>query len=298
VLCSRVLVPSDDSHGPDEQVTQYADPRVPAINDELSKHAVGIMPMIEKPEGHDVDPLQQGSGTCIRIGGRFFVATAAHVIQNYPQEYYAVFSPEPLDGAVKIRGGGKRGGGNGERDIAWLELTSGAAALLRRSFLDLARIAPYHDGKNDDLCVYGAPLQDRTRGELNGKPVYSAGGSMWATRAPSPEELPREPKSDEVHLLWPRSVVGHDGERYDYPEASGISGGAVWALNVRGHDQDWRADQAQLIGIEFAQRKEHACRHLVAQRMWCWLEMVAEDVPELRDLIETHLKGSSLMLAR
>src|SRR4051812_15913316 len=105
------MAPTDDPPDP-SGVTRYADPRSLWINEELSKYAVGIMPVVEEPDGvRTVDSLEQGSGTCIMIGGRYFVATAAHVVAKYPEQYYAIFSPFTANGALKIVGAGKRGGG-------------------------------------------------------------------------------------------------------------------------------------------------------------------------------------------
>lgn len=76
----------------------YSDPRVPLVNAELKKHAVAIVP-IEPPSEADALPTlnsgAQGSGTRIRIEGRFFVATAAHVVLDFPNTRYAGLRPTP-----------------------------------------------------------------------------------------------------------------------------------------------------------------------------------------------------------
>jgi hypothetical protein len=91
-------------------------------------------------------------------------------------------------------------------------------------------------------------------------------------------------------------VTGHNDESYEYPEAPGLSGGAIWSLNIKSHGQEWRADQAQLIGVEFAVQRDQGYRYLIGQQIHLWLEMLAEDVPALAPVIGQHLAGARVLL--
>lgn len=279
-------------------LTHYADPRVPQIDAELRKYSVAIVPVEDTGAALPVaNPLEQGSGTCIRIDGRFFVATAAHVVPNFPSTRYAVLTPSTTDWVLRVLRGGRRGGGvRDELDVAWLELAPRAAAAAGRHFLDLSRLAPYRDGAEEDLCVYGAPVQDRQSGKKNGRPSITAVASMWATRAMTGEEIGEVDRERRLHLLWPRMVMGHNENPYEYPEAPGLSGGAIWSVNTRAHGEAWRADQAQLIGIEFAAHRARGYRYLIGQQIHIWLEMVAADLPELAPTIDPYLAGARFAL--
>lgn len=276
----------------------YADPRVPQIDAELRKYSVAIVPVEMANEAlPTLNPLEQGSGTCIRIGGRFFVATAAHVVPTFPSTRYAVLTPSTKDWVLKVIGGGRRGGGpRDELDVAWLELAPRAAAAAGRHFLDVARLGPYRDGSDEDLCVYGAPAQDRQMGTKDGLPSVTSVASMWATRSMTADEIGDVDRERRIHLLWPRIVMGHNDDAYAYPEAPGLSGGAIWSLNTRAHGASWRADQAQLIGVEFAAQRARGHRYLIGQQIHVWMEMVAEDIPELAPIIAPYLAGARFVL--
>lgn len=120
---------------------------------------------------------------------------------------------------------------------------------------------------------------------------------MWATRALSRDELGEQDYERRMHLEWPRFVIGHNDESYEYPEPSGISGGGVWSLNIGTHGSDWHPRYAQLAGIEFAVQKGSGYRYLLAQQIHVWLEMVAEDIPELAPTINAHLIGTKELLS-
>ncbi len=258
---------------------------------ELNAYSVAIVPVEEGADGEGkLNPLEQGSGTCVRIGGRFFVATAAHLVSKFPSLRYAVLTPSTTNEVLRVRGGGRRGGGlRDEVDVAWLELAPRGAAIAGRHFLDLARLGAYRDGRGEDVSVYGAPTQLGIRGEREGLPSYTAVGRMFPTRAMSRAEVGEVDHARRIHLHWPRIVAGHNDESFEYPEAPGLSGGAIWAMNTDTHGEGWRADLAQLIGIEFAVQRARGYRYLIGQQLQVWLEMVAEDVPELEPIVRAHL---------
>lgn len=275
---------------------RYADPRLLFLDMEARRYAVAIVPVDDVTDGERrLVPLHQGSGTCVRIGGRYLVATAAHVVSDVGTDRYAVLTPVTTKGALKVVGGGHRGGQQGDaRDVGWLELAPGAARLAGRAFLDLPRFAAYRTGVGDDLAVYGAPAELGIKRTVDGEPHFTAVSGVWPTRAMTEEQVGPDTTGCRIFLDWPSSVECHDGSYERYPEASGISGGAIWALNLTGHGDAWRADQMQLIGVQFAVQKANGYRYLIGQQMQTWLEMVAEDIPELRREIEQHLAACSL----
>src|SRR5262245_51611834 len=74
----------------------------------------------------ETEPKGIGTGTCISIDGRYFIATAAHVILPYPNERLLVVNP--TQAPLPIAGRGLRGGRDGDKDdIAWLELPEESA---------------------------------------------------------------------------------------------------------------------------------------------------------------------------
>jgi hypothetical protein len=261
---------------------------------ELLNYVVVVAPVEQRDAGLEAATGDRGSGVCVRIGGRFFVATAAHVVPGAPATRYAVLTPVTGDGVLRVIGAGSRGGRRHDRhDVAWLELHPRAAADSGRKFLELERIAPYRNGEGDQLWVVGSPAHDFDRGTRDGRDSYTANASAWPTRSAS-DGLAESERADRLLVAWPEKIpgYGHDIERY--PEPRGISGGGVWASNAQFHGEAWRPETMQLVAIEFATYGERNARRLVCQQIHVWLEMLAEDIPELADVIRTHLRGASV----
>jgi hypothetical protein len=88
-----------------------------ALAAELTKYGVTIMPTHRKCEPaavdgvdeRDVDLLRTGSGICIHVGGRYFIATAAHVINSVPYDEHFVSTPTTRNWPLLIVDGGHRG---------------------------------------------------------------------------------------------------------------------------------------------------------------------------------------------
>lgn len=266
------------------EVPKYEDPRVLQASDEIAKHAVAIVPLYGDEDDLQPDLGSQGSGTCINIGGRFFIATAAHVIKGYPKKHYMVVTAETSCDVLRLIGGGFR---SDEFDVGWLELHPRAAAASGRHFLDLQRLAPFRTGENDALVVFGAPMAEQTQGTHQGLPRFTATAMMREVGYLSAETVAQDPHRPELYLDW-RDPHGTP-DTPDYPAPYGVSGGGVWALNPADR---WLPSCIQLVGIEFSQRNGGGHRFLVGQQMQVWLEMVAEDIPELSESILQFLNGS------
>lgn len=278
-------------------LTKYADERVLMLNNELKKYAVSIVPIL--PDMQNLDPSAMGSGTCIRIGGRYFIATAAHVIMGRRFNQHFLLTTNLTNWSLRIVGGNVRGGGQADYlDIGWLELHDRAAALAERSWLDVARLRTHCVG-DEDLVVFGSPQSDAEhQTHIDGSPVLRANGGWWATRAiTDARDLASEDKlgDSKMYLKWPRLIKGHNGEYYETPNAPGISGGGVWATNLR--HTPWHAEYAQLVGIEYAwARTGVPDRYLKALQIQTWLEMVRDDIPELRSEIDPFIAAGRVPL--
>lgn len=275
----------------------HPDPRFAALDTELKKYAVAIAPL-ETTDGPllVLNSTKQGSGTCVVLGGRFFVATAAHVISSDTTEQFAVLTPSTTDRTLAQRGTGRRGGGTrDELDVGWIELAPRAAAVAGREFLPLERLGPFRTGIDDNVHVCGAPRVGGSVKHVEGSVHFTAHLGTWATRPLGKEDVDSGDWERRMYLEWPGTIPGANGVSYEYPAPAGLSGGGLWALNTEAHGRSWRADQAQLVGIELACVR-HGRRYLVGQQIHVWLEMVAEDIPELAPIIKEHLTGGQLSI--
>jgi hypothetical protein len=263
---------------------------VPLIDAEISKYVVGIVPVDRA--ARQLFPGDAGSGTCVTIGGRYFVATAAHVILDYQSKAFAISAPAMTDFVHRLKGAGLRGGGpRDDEDIGWLELTASHANTLERAFLPLARVRTHCDGNNEALAVAGAPIAYQTRDATpNEKPTLTVGAQWFPVAALGrQEDLNETPElSRRLYLHWPRLVDECDGNVVEQPDAPGMSGGGVWALNIE--QPNWSARCAQLVGIEYSwAHRGVPDRFLRAYQIQLWLRMVADDHPELRAEIDPYI---------
>lgn len=264
--------------------------RLRFFHDEASKHSVAIVPAAPKAHGEpwDVIVSEAGSGTCIRIGGRFFIATAAHVIKDRDPKHHFIVTPVLSNMGLMIVGGGHRGGGDyDEDDVGWLELAPQAAASADRCWLDVHRVRTHSTGVGEQLVVIGSPVSEQEREDRSDGSFNLTTSTPWgAGRALHlKEDLRATPDLERrIYIDWPRIVDTVAGTRYENPPAPGMSGGGIWLTQLG--RPDWRPDQIQLIGIENAWRPSGVPdRYLLGYQMQEWLKMIAEDVPELEPVV-------------
>jgi hypothetical protein len=271
---------------------------VPVIDSELAKYGVAIarsIPRIDSTELRDIDASSFGSGTCVRVGGRYFIATAGHVINEAAPNEHFVATPTMRNRALEIVSGNHRGGRQGDDlDIGWLELGGRAAAIAERSFLDVARIRTNCRG-DEDLVFMGASKQDDERSTHDdGLPVLTRRSQWVPTRGIHDQhDLSDTLDPSHIFLRWGRQK-DLDGTWHEIPWPKGMSGGGVWALNLK-HDP-WRADRMQLVGIEYALGSAPAGRYLKAFQMQVWLQMLREDLPELAQHVDPILAAGRLLI--
>jgi hypothetical protein len=278
---------------------EYSDRTVPIIDAEITKFMVAVVPA--DLEAQSLRPGHAGSGTCVTIGGRFFVATAAHVILDHKKLGYAITSETATDFVYLMKGSGTRGGRpRDDIDLGWLELHNEHARGLGREFLPLQRMRTHCNGRNEALAVAGAPIVDQHRDSSSrDKPILSL-GAQWYPVGPlfKREELGEEPDlARRLYLHWPKHVEDNSGNVVEHPEAFGISGGGIWALNVA--QENWSPRCIQLVGIEYSwEHRGVPDRFLRAYQMQLWLQMLAEDIPALRPEIEPFIEAGRHQLPR
>lgn len=231
-------------------------------------------------------PYEQGSGTCVEVGGRYFIATAAHVVRQYANaDIWLIVTHGRQTTPPPIIGRGLRGGGERDPvDVAWLELGADTARAIPRHFVPLRQLRG-DMGREiaGGAYVYGYPTS-RTEKSPNLLSVQAVGfltTPTWDEKGdPATDiflEYPRENRTD-VH-----------GRRVSQPdEPVGMSGGSIWTLNVNAKGV-WSPEDARLVGIEHAWRE---WRWVRGTQIHHWLSMLAEDLPGLHDCIRAATETS------
>jgi hypothetical protein len=104
--------------------------------------------------------VEVGSATCVRIGERFLLATAAHNIAELGSEDIRIVAPLSTSEAwLPIASRNWRL--EGQLDVGWLEVTGAVASNSGLAFIDADEmLAPFEEPSSDSLyLVQGIPAE-------------------------------------------------------------------------------------------------------------------------------------------
>ncbi|HPH64525.1 MAG TPA: hypothetical protein PLF40_02230 [Kofleriaceae bacterium] len=226
-------------------------------------------------------PHAIGSGTCIEIGGRFFVATAEHVISPYSNENLLIVSRlERQDWTPRILGRGE----DSTLDVGWLELDADVVGEMDRYFIPISKLRSFcHHVGQDIAVVHGFPRQfvdvDDAKMLLAVQPLCY--GSTTLDTADMPELI----VSRDIYLPFPNEdITKSDGSPAPPVAAPGMSGGGIWSVNVNA-DGVWSTESCRLIGIEHSWLRFKWVKGTQIQH---WLQLLVRDLPELSPYISEH----------
>jgi hypothetical protein len=224
------------------------------------------------------DKLQVGSGVCVRIGGRYLVATVRHNLQDDDERdlnlSHIEVRPrgEKWGAALKVDGVGL----SPDLDLAWLELNPEPFPLPNLHFVSAGDFACLREEDDLQPClVQGYPAASVERPtEAQGRPLLESDPLMTLSIAPSRRKGP--PDHGTFAVEWPP----HDGSLDEIlPNPHGISGGGVWRFSkLQDHDV-WSPERSSLVGLAGRWRIQE--KEEVVVRIEFWLELVATQIPEL-----------------
>jgi hypothetical protein len=233
-----------------------------------------------------------GSGTPIQIGGRYFAATAAHVLDDVEITQVGVVA---LGGRVgkwsnatpKLVGWGRRGGKPTDAvDIGWLEIKPQAIEHMTtewgRQFVTLDRVSLDPVPPEAAMYVFGAPGELTSEREIQGRPYVGLQALPYLTRA-----LRLQGSGVAEHDLYVEYLSEMQSEEgtKPMPSAEGLSGSGLWRVNPN-PGGIWSPDRAQLVAV---QRTCSPGKYLRGTLMRDWLGMLREDLPELAPEIDPVL---------
>jgi hypothetical protein len=244
---------------------------------------------------HDDKPSDLGSGTCITVGGRFFISTAAHVVQEFTnEELFVIHTRAPSNVRVPILRRGARGGEADPEDVAFLELAAEEATKLGKDFVEVSRLLPgISELPKDNVLVYGYPTEmiDRVllkEEKLRVQPI----GYLSPTMPLASIRNARGPLRADYDLFFEyperENILSTGEELLQLPAALGISGGGVWTTCL---DEDgvWAPSKCRMIAIERSWPEYEWCRCTQIQH---WLDLVRTEIPELQAEVDRILATS------
>jgi hypothetical protein len=274
---------------PGEVLSDHGDLPPPAHRDAVRAVTVAMITYVGEASVPIMHAKQGpiGSGTLVSIGDRFFATTAAHVVRDMTLDEIEIpFTMRASNQRALLRGFGWRGGGNADPvDVAWIEIQPATARAMARKFLPLSCMRPGIAHHRDMAFVLGFPSD-----QMRGFPPESADdlvrldGVGACTPMLGADELANRFRPDfDTYVAWPDL----EHERVDEgwvrrsPAAYGVSGGSIWVL-FQDDEPIWRPECARMVAIEQSWMRGEWLRGTQVQH---WLRMVAEDIPELRDVI-------------
>ncbi len=210
-----------------------------------------------------------GSAICIRVGERFFLATAAHNLRHLS---YVRTIPRGRYRSDPIRSIGSGVGLAGD-DVAWIELCPEDVERRRVAYLDLEHLdLEQLDVRTlSDGITHGFPAAGMDADWLHSTRFQVPGA--WIPGHVSTPERPSE-----IVQSWRRRDLP------PYFQPSGLSGGGMWR---RGEDGDYR-----LAGL--ARVWHGSSRVLLGTAIDRWLAALVHGLPELRPVVAA---GSRLLSA-
>jgi hypothetical protein len=182
-------------------------------------------------------PEQTGSGTCVQLADRFFVATAAHIIDGYGcDQITLVHTRSPSSVRVRIIQQGRAGGWtpNDFFDLAWLEIEPSDARRMEKRFVPIDRLGFQVPSEPFNVVVLGFPLElmDPT---LRANHVLRVQPLSYSTITMAPEKFPpgRHVHTDMFFDMPSDSNVTNSGTRIgSLPRAAGLSGAGMWNMGI------------------------------------------------------------------
>lgn len=237
------------------------------------------------------NPCQIGSGTCVDLGGRRGIFTAAHVVLNTPANCISIVLPEKVGfnsyvRSVRLEGGREEDLGRvaDPIDVAFLELSEEGMQVLSsvKQFLTLDRIESGVAHRDRPFMAYGTPRallsqEAIARRELPVIPI------CYATEA-TQQRPAGTTMSDHIVLEYPQlgNIWGASGIELDVtrePEGAllrdprGISGGGIWTMRST-NSPVWSPESAVLVGIETGWRA--ASRLIIGNQIQHAIAVVAK----------------------
>ncbi len=231
-----------------------------------------------------------GSGVCIEIGSRLFVATAAHNFNSIKRGGKSI--PFPANGSTDnpLRVIAYKYGESdtpGVPDLGWIEIDPSFPATTGLTGISLALIEPYHnpiaDGDYEVIGMVGLMNQITFTGDHRNIAINLV---VYNT---SPREKPN-PADADLYFDYGKSALSSRG-LVQMPHPGGMSGGGIWLIPPDDPTRLWSTGDFRLVGI--TTHFLDVSRRIRCSPMQEWLKILQTDCPELSQYIEPRLTPSS-----
>jgi hypothetical protein len=218
------------------------------------------------------------SGTLVTVGGRYFICAAAHSIKGADIGQIVPVVAKRLTGErVLLLGHGYRGGGDhDDLDIGWIEVDQRHPDLAAYHFVPVGQMVRGVSEIRGDMAVLSGCPQETVPRDLALRGHYQLRAMHYVTVTKAMAEWPAtcRPENDIVLDYPDHDNVLQGNVPFDLPDAPGISGGGIWALNLNSAGL-WSPERMRLIGVEHSWNVQR--RYVRGSQLQHWLDMVHAD---------------------
>lgn len=237
----------------------------PRFRDYSSDRSVAI---IQQSDGSSPEC---GSATCVEIGMRWFLATAAHNIDHIVADEDLRLLPrgERCHPGIAFIGRSHPRSVEYPHDVAWLEVDPTSARSLGLLSVPLKQLAPKHRIPGA-YFVQGYPSREVEANSAGGFDPLSLSVAVVSVKPTSSNAA--------LGLEYPPASEEDTGLQLVHP--GGFSGGGVWTFNGLEVWPYINVERESLVGIvtEYVSGKQT----LNVASIEAWLDLVYQDNPELK----------------
>ena len=206
----------------------------------------------------DMSNPEIATGTCLRVGGRFFVSTVAHATAEYRDDQIWIVHARNREAQERIPLLQRFERIADGVDLALLEISADSARISQREFATEGAFGdpPRGPGRHI-LHIHGYPAQFVSAGELK-RQRLRYGGVSFTTLPMSLDDYPeRADPSRDVAFAYLESGRRVEDERsLPLPDPGGLSGAGIWSLDPNARGPLLGAHNARWVGIQRAWIRE------------------------------------------
>lgn len=229
-----------------------------------------------------------GSGTCIKIGERFFIATAAHNLSGFRDDQIAIARSTRISSDfVRFLARHSTSGDSSDLiDLGWIELNSSDAKNLGKDFLSLDDLELGVSHRSQSKVVVAGHPADRVDQEQFPLINLECVTLMCNLLLPSQASLPKNADRDVVVDYQEMGVDSKSGRAFRTPPANGLSGGGIWLVSMESSGV-WDPSSTRLIAVE--RSWDRATRQVFGTQIQHWLMLLRASLPELQESLDPRV---------
>lgn len=230
--------------------------------------------------------VENASGTLLKIGSHYFIATAAHCIRNrHLADIRVAYGQKDYSDQFTLNRKGSLGGAKDDPyDVGYLEVDKSVVENTPAEFLTLDHVAIEYDSAEVLAFLFGFPSELVPKDEALER-RFRLRSLGLLTLVAQVDSIPHfvDPDIDVVLIYPEQAVLGHQGQLHSVPDPEGISGGSMWIYDPNLANPLVGLHNARFVGIQkswFAPK-----RVAIGNKVSNLLTLLGRDYPDLSDII-------------